>query len=458
MASVRLKSCNFCWSSLRSYSRISARRGGIYKVFCVNTELFDFKLPALNINGDGWSNGILTKNLHCRHIHTSSQINQKDYYKVLGVSKKASQKDIKKAYFDLAKKYHPDTNASASAAEKFQEISEAYEVLSDDSKRRAYDSYGQTNFSGGDPFGGGNPFGGMNPEDILKSFFGGNNAGPFGAAESNFSSGGFQEMSQYTLNLSFMEAVKGVNKEMSARTRVACDRCSGSKAEPGSSFSKCTTCRGSGQETVNTGFFHMRSTCRRCGGSGSIIKNPCRKCNGAGSIMETRKVTVPVPAGIENGQTVRMPMGGGEIFITFKVDNSKIFERDGANVHSTATISYTQAILGGSVRVPGLHGDVDVKVPAGTQSHQKVRLSGKGIPRLNSIGRGDHIVHFSINIPRYLTEKQRALVTALAELDEDLQGTVNGINESNKTKGKNVEGADEEKNKKELGSGSGRCS
>ncbi|XP_046854087.1 dnaJ homolog subfamily A member 3, mitochondrial-like isoform X2 [Xenia sp. Carnegie-2017] len=426
MASKTFQTCTRCLSLLSTTYRSSIHRP-LHAVLASKQKLEYFR--NFDDIRNRWS---------LKHFHTSLQICQKDFYKILGISRSASAKEIKKAYFDLAKKYHPDTNKSASAAEKFQEISEAYEVLSDENKRRTYDNYGQSNFSGsgaGNPFSGGGSFGGMNPEDILKSFFGGN-TGPFGATGANFSSRGFQETAQYSLRLSFMEAVKGVNKEMPVRTRVTCNHCNGSGAEPGTSLSKCPACNGSGEETISTGFFHMRSTCRRCGGSGYVIKIPCRKCNGAGSIMETRKITVPVPAGIENGQTVRMPMGGNEIFITFKVDNSKLFERDGANVHSTVSISYTQAILGGSIRVPGLHGDVDIKIPTGTQSQQKVRLSGKGIQRLNSIGKGDHFVHFSINIPRYLTEKQRALITALAELDEDLKGSVNGLDKNNARKGK----------------------
>ncbi|CAH3171002.1 unnamed protein product, partial [Porites evermanni] len=362
---------------------------------------------------------------------------RKDYYKTLGVPPNADQKEIKKAYFKLAKQYHPDTNKSAGAAEKFQEISEAYEVLSDDEKRRSYDNFGTADFAGaaggGNPFGARSPFGqNIDPEDILKSFFG-ERGSPFGFGAS--SSGGFEDFNQvqqYVLNLSFMEAAKGCNKDITARTQVICDRCDGKRAEPGTTYSTCSTCKGTGEETVNTGFFHMRSTCRRCGGQGHIISTPCKKCRGKGRVTETKTVTIPVPAGVEDGQMVRVPVEAGELYVTFRVSESKIFERDGPNVSSTVTISFTQAILGGTIRAPGIHGEIELKIPPGTQSHQKLRLSGRGIPRLNGMGKGDHFVNFKIHIPKYLNEKQKALIQAYAELEDDANGTVNGLEKSSK--------------------------
>ncbi|XP_074619530.1 dnaJ homolog subfamily A member 3, mitochondrial-like isoform X2 [Acropora palmata] len=377
--------------------------------------------------------------LHCqaRKFHTSDSVKRKDYYKTLGISRNADPKEIKKAYFNLAKQYHPDTNKSTGAAEKFQEISEAYEVLSDDNKRKAYDNFGTTDFSGatgGNPFSGGNPFGqNVDPEDILKTFFGGRD-GPFGFATSSRGFEDFNEIQQHVLNLSFMEAAKGCNKNITARTQVVCDRCDGKRAEPGTSYSKCPTCKGTGEETVNTGFFHMRSTCRRCGGQGHIISTPCKKCRGKGRVTETKTITIPVPAGVEDGQTVRVPVEAGELFVTFRVSESKLFERDGVNVSSTVTISFTQAILGGTIRTPGIHGDIELKIPPGTQSHQKLRLSGRGIPRLNGMGKGDHFVNFKIHIPKYLNEKQKALILAYAELEDEVNGTVSGIKSGKGTK------------------------
>ncbi|PFX19873.1 DnaJ-like subfamily A member 3, mitochondrial [Stylophora pistillata] len=374
-----------------------------------------------------------------REFHTSDPTYKKDYYKILGVPRNADQKEIKKAYFNLAKKYHPDTNKGANAAEKFQEISEAYEEVEGSSP-------GRTNTRGlkisGNPYGDGNPFGeGIDPEDILKSFFrGGDNPFGFGTRSGGFGSD-FQEIQQHVMNLSFMDAAKGCNKDVTTRTKVVCDRCNGKRAEPGTTYSQCPTCKGTGEETVNTGFFHMRSTCRRCGGQGVFISSPCKKCHGKGRVNETKTITIPVPAGstsdkncvlisVEDGQTVRVPVEAGEIFVTFKVSESKVFDRDGADVTSTVTISFTQAILGGTIRAPGIHGEIEIKIPPGTQSHQKLRLSGRGIQRLNGMGKGDHFVNFKIHIPKYLNEKQKALVLAYAELEDEVSGTVNGVDKS----------------------------
>ncbi|KAK3755697.1 hypothetical protein QZH41_008940, partial [Actinostola sp. cb2023] len=361
-------------------------------------------------------------------LSISDNLRRKDYYKLLGVSPNADQKEIKKAYFELAKKYHPDTNKDKNGAQKFQEISEAYEILSDDGKRRAYDSYGQTDFSGGQgPFGGAQ---GFDAEDILKSFFGGRD-GPFSgfrAAGTDFED--LHQAQQYSINLSFMEAAKGCNKDMTIKTRVVCDRCNGNKAEPGTTHSKCHSCNGTGQETVNTGFFHMRSTCRRCGGQGYIITTPCRKCRGKGKVTESRSITVPVPAGVEDGQTIRLPMGTSDVYITLRVSQSKIFERDGSNVYSTATINFTQAILGGKIKISGIQGDIELTIPPGTQSHQQMRLSGRGIPRVDGLGRGDHYVSFKIHIPKYLNSKQKSLILAFAEVEDDVSGTVNGVDKN----------------------------
>ncbi|XP_078369632.1 dnaJ homolog subfamily A member 3, mitochondrial-like isoform X2 [Oculina patagonica] len=434
--SLLLQRCIFCSRetlkrnrnfSVHSFSRIgnnllvASSRGGI----------FFASAPARKIN----PSFIGAISCHGREFHTSDPTHRKDFYKILGVSPSADQKEIKKAYFDLAKKYHPDTNKSAGAAEKFQEISEAYECLSDDNKRRSYDNFGTADFggaAGGNPFGGGSPFGqNVNAEEIFRSFFGGRDS-PFGFQSAAGGFGEYEQVQQHVLNLSFMDAAKGCNKDITTRTRVICNRCNGKRAEPGTTYSQCSTCKGTGEETVNTGFFHMRSTCRRCGGQGVIISTPCKKCRGKGSVHETKTITIPIPAGVEDGQTVRVPVEAGEIFVTFKVSESKIFERDGPNVSSTVTISFTQAILGGTIRAPGIHGEVELKIPPGTQSHQKIRLSGRGIPRLNGMGKGDHFVNFKIHIPKYLNDKQKALVLAYAEIEDEVNGTVNGVDKSAK--------------------------
>eukprot|EP00794_Sanderia_malayensis_P006778 gene6778-7541_t len=372
-------------------------------------------------------------------FHTSGASEKRSYYDVLGVPKTANQKEIKKAYYELAKKYHPDTNKDSKAEAKFQEVQQAYEILSDDQKRAAYDQFGTADPGAGgpytqDPFGGQNPFGNMNADDIFKSFF-----GQFGGQSGGFGFNEAHTTQNHVLNLSFMDSVKGVNKDIKIRMKSTCSRCSGKRAEPGSTYIKCLQCNGTGEERLSTGFFNMRSTCRKCAGQGHVIKDPCRKCNGSGTIMETKTITVPVPAGVEDGQVIKMPMANGELYVTFKVTPSKMFERDGADVHSSTSINFTQAILGGTIKISGLHGDIDLKVPPGTQSHQQFRMTGRGIPRLNGYGKGDHYVHVKIYIPKYINEKQKALIAAFAELDDDISGTVDGVDRNGSKSKENVE-------------------
>lgn len=265
-----------------------------------------------------------------RSISTASPLLQKDYYKVLGVSKNSSAKDIKKAYYQLAKKYHPDTNKNdADASKKFQEVSAAYEVLSDETKRREYDTYGQTteqmHRNGGAP-GHGHHQGfnqhweyrsTIDPEELFRKIFGNAN---FKQDFNDFadSSFGFGAAQEVTMNLTFAQAARGVNKDIILNTVDTCPKCQGSRCELGTKPSRCQYCHGSGMETVSTGPFVMRSTCRYCSGTGQYNKFPCLECEGKGQTVQRKKVTVPVPAGVENGQTVRMAVGRKEIFITFK--------------------------------------------------------------------------------------------------------------------------------------------
>ncbi|XP_057313311.1 dnaJ homolog subfamily A member 3, mitochondrial-like isoform X2 [Hydractinia symbiolongicarpus] len=379
----------------------------------------------------------LSKEIYSRLFQTSAVSDRKDYYSILGISKNATSADIKKSYYQLAKKYHPDTNKDSGAAEKFQEIQQAYEILSDAKKRNAYDQYGQTDFSGAgggpggqDPFGAGGPFQGMNTDDIFKQFFGGRASGfssPFGFEEA-------RATQNYVLSLSFMESVLGVNKDIRVQMESLCKRCNGKKAEPGTTLHTCPKCNGTGQEHISTGFFNMMSTCQRCKGQGTIIKDPCRKCHGKGSVLENKTVTIPVPAGIEHGQTVRVPVSYGEMYVTFKVAESKIFQREGSDVFSDIYVSFAQAILGGNLTVSGLYGDIDVRIQAGTQSHQQMRLIGRGIARLNGHGKGDHYINIKIHLPKYLTERQKELITEFAETDLNIRGTVNGVDRNKKTK------------------------
>lgn len=376
------------------------------------------------------------------NFHTSSQKYKRDYYEVLGVPKSADQKAIKKAYYQLAKKYHPDVNNKDPDAEKkFQEVSEAYEVLSDASKKQEYDTFGmggaragagpsgfrsQQGFSGFENF-----QSQMDPEELFRRIFGSGGFGGFGfpnqGQDYEESMHGFAPASEVLLDLTFQEAARGVNKEIALNVKDTCPKCRGSGAEPGSSPTKCPQCNGTGMETISTGPFVMRTTCRKCHGRSKVINHPCTECNGKGKVVARKRVVVPVPAGVEDGQTVRMPVGSQEIFITFKVAKSRIFRREGADVHSDVTISLAQAALGGSIKIAGIYDDILLSIPAGTSSHHRIRLTGKGISRVNSYGHGDHYIHIKIKVPEKLTEDQKILLQAFAESEKGIDGTVDGM-------------------------------
>ncbi|XP_066546244.1 dnaJ heat shock protein family (Hsp40) member A3a isoform X2 [Amia ocellicauda] len=374
-------------------------------------------------------------------FHTSAPAaNKQDFYQVLGVPRSATQKDIKKAYYQLAKKYHPDTNKDdPQAKEKFAQLAEAYEVLSDEVKRKQYDTYGTAGFDPGQAGAGAGSQqfwrGGssVDPEELFRKIFGEFSGSRFGDMNSIF-----DQPQEYIMELTFNQAAKGVNKEISVNIEDSCQRCDGKGNEPGTKLQHCHYCNGTGMETINTGPFVMRSTCRRCGGRGSVMTTPCLSCRGTGQTKQRRTVMVPVPAGVEDGQTVRMPVGKKEIFITFRVQRSPVFRRDGADIHSDLHISIGQAILGGTARAQGLYETINVTIPAGSQGDQRICLSGKGIPRVNSYGYGDHYIHIKIRVPKNLTDRQRALLMSYAEDETDVEGTVNGV--TNTTAGKRYTG------------------
>ncbi|XP_030018853.1 dnaJ homolog subfamily A member 3, mitochondrial-like isoform X2 [Sphaeramia orbicularis] len=367
----------------------------------------------------------------CRSFHTCSRLeNKQDFYEVLGVSRTATQKDIKKAYYQLAKKYHPDTNPDdPEAKEKFAKLAEAYEVLSDEIKRKQYDTYGAAGF---DPnrAGAGQYYraGGasIDPEELFRKIFGEFTGGMgFGNIHNMF-----EQRPQFVMELTFSEAAKGANKELSINIEDDCPRCQGSGSEPGTRVSHCHYCNGTGTESINTGPFMMRSTCRRCGGKGSIIITPCVLCRGSGQAQRRQTVTVPVPAGVEDGQTVRTTVGRKEILVTFRVQKSPVFRRSGADIHSDVLISVAQAILGGTATAQGLYQTISIVIPPSCQTDQVIRLQGKGIRRMNSYSYGDHYIHIKIRVPKKLTRRQRSLLISYAEEETDVPGTVNGVTPS----------------------------
>lgn len=394
-----------------------------------------------------WKNQVIPKalssgsySLHFseRSFRTSSHaLSAKDYYSVLGVARDATSKDIKKAYYQLAKKFHPDTNKGDKEAQrKFQDVSEAYECLSDESKRKQYDAFGSTSGpagGAGDPFsqGGFGGAGGWNfkssidPEELFRTIFGDKGfRGGGGASGNPFD---FGQPTEYKMKISFLDAAKGVEKEASFHIMDNCPKCQGSGNEPGTNAERCPQCNGSGMETVSTGPFLMRSTCRRCHGKGYWNKHPCKECGGEGQTKQHHRVKVPIPAGIEDGQTVRMTVGSKEVFITFNVAPSDYFRRQGADVHTDAKISLAQAALGGAIRVQGINEDLNVQIPSGTTSHTRIRMAGKGIKKVSGYGYGDHYLHIRIEPPKTLTEKQRALLQAYAEIEGDTPGTISGL-------------------------------
>ena len=365
---------------------------------------------------------------------------KRDLYEVLGVSKDASDTDIKRAYRKLSKQYHPDINKEAGAEEKFKEIAEAYEILSDSQKRAAYDQYGHASydpnsgFSGGG-FGGFEGFGGFGGqgfsgsytggfEDIFDTFFGGGSGRRGNRANMPRQGADLQ----YVMDLTFEEAIFGKEEVIHYHRNAECETCHGTGAKPGTDPVTCSKCHGSGVINVEraTPFGRMMSqtTCDVCGGTGQEIKEKCETCHGHKHVEETHKVKVKVPAGVENGN--QMPLreqgeagenGGpyGDLYVIFRVGKSDTFEREGADIFYELPINFAQAALGDEVDVPTVHGKVKLKVPAGTQSDTVLRLRGKGAPRLRGSGMGDQHVTVRVVTPKHLTDKQREAMQIFAK-------------------------------------------
>ena len=355
---------------------------------------------------------------------------KRDYYEVLGIQKGASEDEIKKAYKKLARKYHPDMNpGDKEAEEKFKEVNEANEVLSDPEKKARYDQFGfagvDPNYgagAGGGAYGGGFDFGDLG--DIFGSFFGGG----FGGQRRNPNAPQRGESIRASVSISFTEATFGCEKSVTIERSEQCPTCKGSGCAPGTTPEICPDCHGSG--TVQTrrqtpmGVFASNGPCRKCGGTGRLIHQPCSDCRGSGAVRKRRTIKVNIPAGIDHGQTISLRGQGGagknggpagDLLITVMVQPHEIFRRDGVDVFCEAPITFTQAALGAELEIPTIDGKVKYSIPEGTQTGTVFRLKGKGVPVLNGRGRGDQYVTVVIETPRSLNKEQKEALRRFSE-------------------------------------------
>lgn len=373
---------------------------------------------------------------------------KRDYYEILGVSKSATVPEIKSAYRKMAMKYHPDRNKEPNANEKFKEINQAYEVLSDEKKRQAYDQFGHAAFDQQTGFGGGwnqntsdssyrvySDFSGFSdPFEIFEQFFGGN------SAFSGFSRSSRQEQKarnshgddlRYVLELDFIEAVKGVEKEIEYRRFDKCEMCGGSGAKEGTKKKKCPTCHGSGreqhvQQTI-FGSFASARVCSTCSGEGQIIEHPCEHCHGTGRIKKPHHLSVKIPAGVDNGTEIRYTADGdvgerggenGDLYLNIRVKSHKYFKRRGNDIYLGIPLTFSQAALGDIVSVPTIEKEVKLKIPAGTQTDTEFRLRNHGVPHLQGSGRGNEYVKVMIKTPQRINRRQREVFEALRQEDQ----------------------------------------
>ncbi len=361
---------------------------------------------------------------------------KRDYYEVLGVDKNADQAAIKKAYRALAKKYHPDMNPGDKEAEaKFKEASEAYAILSDETKRKQYDQFGHAAFENGGG-GGAGGFDFNNMGDIFSDIFGGGDIfGDLFGGGRRRNSNGPQRGSDVraSVRITFDESVKGTSKQITVNFKEVCKTCNGSGAKAGTTPRTCSKCGGKGQVVYTRqsflGTMQQVSECPDCHGSGKIIKEKCPDCYGTGYVSTKKTIDVNIPAGIDNGQNIRIPGYGepgknggsrGDVILTVMVSSKAGFERDGYNIFSDVVISYPTAVFGGSVRVPTVDGEVEYEVKPGTPSQTRVRLRGKGMPVVNNEGvHGDHYITLVVDIPKHLTGAQK---DALLEFEKALTG------------------------------------
>jgi molecular chaperone DnaJ len=336
-------------------------------------------------------------------------MSKRDCYEVLGVSRDATEKEIKKAYKRLAMKYHPDrTKGDDALEEKFKEVKEAYEILTDPQKRAAFDQYGHDGVNQQGHGGGG--FGGGGFDDIFGDIFGGGRRSQRAQQGSDL---------RYNMELTLEEAVKGISKEIQIPTLVHCEQCNGSGAKKGTEAKTCSTCHGQGQVQMRQGFFAVNQTCPTCRGKGKIITDPCNKCHGEGRYERSKTLSVKIPAGVDTGDRIRLSGEGeagengapaGDLYVQMNVRPHEVFERDGNDLYCEVPISFTEAALGGEIEVPTLDGRVKLKIPAETQTGRMFRMRGKGVKSVRSASIGDLLCKVTVETPVKLSPKQSSLL------------------------------------------------
>jgi molecular chaperone DnaJ len=335
-------------------------------------------------------------------------MSQRDYYEVLGVNRDADESDLKKAYRKLAMKYHPDRNAGDTKAEEhFKEIKEAYEALSDSGKRAAYDQFGHAGLNGG--------AGAQGFSDAFSDIFG----DLFGMRGGGHSSVHRGADLRYNLEITLEQAARGTETKIRIPKMDICDTCHGSGSKPGTSPKTCPTCNGQGQVRMQQGFFSIQQTCPQCHGSGKIISDPCLDCHGSGRVKRHKTLTVKIPAGVDEGDSIRLSGEGeagasggqpGDLYVVVHLANHPVFQREGNNLHCEIPISFAAAALGGEIEVPTLEGHARIKVPVGTQTGKIFRLRGKGITGVRNHSTGDLLCHIAIETPVNLTSRQKELL------------------------------------------------